>query len=384
MSAVYRRLAESAAGQLDATLFIKEITWNKLWAFIQGMAMAPSSLDVSEVGTTWLKSLADADALKPIPADFIEKSRGQSWLSDAAWKSIRLISPTTVLFWPFMLDVRMIYYWRDHLKAARIDETDAFSSIANTRETIEKLRAGGMPGWGATSAAGINTLYEVSSWVWATGKDYMSPDGKQTMICDADVQNAILAYFELAGSIDRPYENYVDLVNAFKQKKVSVMMDGPWMWSDVIHSRYQQIDLGNIGVSSPPGPPFLGGSSLVVWKCVNESILGEVLKLLAVLTSPGPQKALFENKGLLPVNSEVLNAEPFTSDVNLKTMARAILRGRYLPTLPIWGHLESSLVRIFGLVWQSLKTNGLQMKPDLLLRHFAPLAKRFDKMIEMF
>ena len=384
MSDIYRRLTRGLLTPRNVSLHIEEVTWNNLWAYVQEKSMGASSVDVSEVGTTWLKSLADANALMSISDEFIEKSGAKTQLSDTAWKSINYISPTAVLFWPFMLDVRMIYYWRDNLEAAGIKESNAFSSIKSIRETIEKLRASRLPGWGATSFHGINTLYEISSWVWATGKDYMSPDGKHTAICDSDVQEAISAYFELAQFMEHPYDSYVDLSRAFKQKQVSVMMDGPWLWSDMIHHPSLAVDLDNIGVSKPPGPSFLGGSTLVIWRSAREQIVETAYELLALLTSPDPQRILFERKGLLPVNREVLNRAPFTSDANLRAMAESMSHGRYLPTWPIWGPLESSLVRVFGLIWESLKCNDMKMKPDLLKRHCDPLATRFDKMIAMF
>ena len=381
---VYHRLTERALKPRDVKLRIQEINWNKLWAFVQGTAMSPSSIDVSEVGTTWLKSLADTNALKRIPDDFIEHSEAKNYLSDAAWKSIHHISPSEVLFWPFMVDVRVIYYWRDDLEAVGISEADAFSSVSSIRETIEKLRAAGLPGWGASCCHGINTLYEVSSWVWATGKDYMSMDGTRTSICDEEVRDSISAYFGLAKFMDHPHESYDELAKAFRQKRVSVMMDGPWLWSDLLHHRSREVDLGSIGVAKPPGPPFLGGSTLVVWRHAKERILDDAFNLLTLLTSPNSQEILFEEKGLLPVNNALLNQAPFITDANLKIMIDAVSTGRYLPTWPIWGPLESSLVRIFGLVWQSLKVNGFDMKPELLSRHFEPLATRFDRMLDLF
>ena len=381
---IYHELAKDTFKSLDTTFVIDEIPWDELWHFAHTKAITKTGFDVSEVGNTWLGSLADADSLRVIPETFIRETDAPQMISEVAWKGIGPRKENGVVSWPFMVDIRMIYYWRDHLSRAGIDETDAFSSPERIHETLAKLRAVGLPGWGAPTFHNNNTLYNISSWVWSTGKDYLAQDGKRTQFCDDSVLESMAAYFRLARYMNGPFNTEVDLIRAFSEKRISVMMSGPWLWNELFHERLPAVDLSNVAVAMPPGPPFLGGSTLVIWNHANPDIVDEALAFFTLLTSFKPQATLFEIKGLLPVNQGVLKRPPFTSDANFKRMTELVEKGRYLSPSPIWGHLESSLIRVFGLVWAALKENGYNMSLDLLRRHLEPLAKRFDRMADMF
>ena len=384
MAELYQSLASSTIEKLNTQLRVDVIPWEDLWYYVQSKSMALSGLDVSEVGTTWLGSLADADALATLSDDFIQELHGSSRFSEKAWQPVEHIGGKQVRFLPFMLDIRMIYYWRDHLEKAGIGEETAFATIENVQETFAKLRAAGMPGWGAQTFHSNNTLYHISSWIWATGKDYLSKDEKRTAFCEPEVLEAIRAYFELASFMDRSFDNHGEVSAAFERREITACMNGPWVWSALYQNRSQTNDVEKIGVALPPGPPFLGGAALMISNHARGDIIEPAQVLLDILTSASAQRRLHDLRGMLPVHREVLNDAPFNSDENFRAMSNAMSAARYLPSATIWGPLESSLIRAFGLIWGTLKGGGRNVKPGLLERHLEPLARRFDRMIEIF
>ena len=384
LAGLYRQLVGPTFAQQNAELYIDVISWDELWRFVHSRVMAQTGIDVSEVGSTWLGSLADTDALTPLPRQYLLEMGGHELFTDAAWNSIELISGNRVLFLPFTLDVRLIYYWRDALAAAGIDEKTAFSSAAATHDTLAKLTRAGEPSWGVPTCYGINTLYHISSWIWGGGKDYLSDDGTRTAFCEPEVLNAIMAFYRLSEFMSRPYENHADVRRAFLDRQICVTMSGPWFWNEIYQNHLRDMDSSRIGVALPPGPPFLGGSMLVLWRHADGTLTETALSLLQLLVSKKIQRKLTEVRGLLPVHRGLLGGAPYSTDTNFRTMVHALSAGRYLPTTPIWAHLESSLVRAFGLIWSSLKTNGFKLDRTLLERHLEPLAKRFDRMLEIF
>ena len=378
----YHDLATPVLSPLDTALAVNAVQWDNLWQFAQSKAASFSGLHVSEVGSTWLGSLASTGGLKPFSSAFLADVMPQTAFQSEIQKMNEQVSSGQNLFLPWLLDVRVIYYHREHLHAAHIDEGTAFSTIENMNETMEKLKSVGHSGWGATTFSNINTLYNLASWVWATGDDFLTDDRLATSFCDDIVLDAMKAYFDLGRFMPGPFESQDTLAGAFNRKEISAFMSGPWTWSSLC--RDDTVDAKSIGISRPPGPSFWGGSNLVMWQHAFEDVAHETDVLLQFLMSPEAQTALHRLKGLLPVHRSVIGAPPFTSDPNYIALLTALGAGRHLPVSPLWAHLEDSLVRVFGLVWQSLKHNDFTFKQDMLKRHLEPLAKRFDRMLTMF
>ena len=383
IKAFYERLLEPIERERYINIDIETISWEQLWQYVQQKSQALPDLDLSEVGSTWLGSLADTNAIQVLPAE-VSSRLGTSTIPETAWMSIRRISKTSVLFVPWLLDIRVIYYWKDHLRAAGVDEDRAFKSIDTMGETMEKLAAIGQAGWGAPTFSCINTVYNLSSWIWSLGQDYLSPDGKSTALCDPTVLEAMTAYFALGRYMPGPFDSYEAVSRAFKKKQITAFMCGPWSWRYFSENRDEILDLNNIGVALPMGCPFIGGSSLVVWKQADKAAIDHAVALIQYLMGDYAQRELHRIKGLLPVNRNVLRMAPFSTDPNYKTMINGLPKGRFLSNSPLWSHIESSLVRVFGLVWGMLRQNDFRMKTDLLERHLAPLSARFDRMLDMF
>jgi ABC-type glycerol-3-phosphate transport system substrate-binding protein len=146
----------------------------------------------------------------------------------------------------------------------------------------------------------------------------------------------------------------------------------------------QEIDIANVGVSLPPGPPFVGGSNLIVWKHIAPENLEAALHLIAQLTSLKAQSDLCKETGLLPVREALFERPPYTTDKNYTVFKRALAEGRHLPRIMLWGPLEISLVQTFGLIWESIKNRGFTGIEATIRRHLEPLAKRFDRTLEVF
>jgi ABC-type glycerol-3-phosphate transport system substrate-binding protein len=380
----YGRFLDPVLGAMETRLNIESVPWEKLWQYARSATTTKRRLDVSEIGTTWIGSLADAETLWEIPRSFIDIISTDGVLYPEAWDCMDHLANGPIAFVPLLSDVRLIYYWRDHLDAAKVNLSSAFSSPQALLQTMEKLRAAGQPGWGASTYHSIDNVYHIASWIWSTGKDYFCDESKRTCLCDPEVVDAISDFFLLGRFMPESFDNYLALSRAFQQKRLSVTMDGPWLWADILKNQSPGIDQRNVGIAMPPGPPFIGGSSMVVWKHAPEEILHKALNLIRHLVSPRIQIALHEAKGLLPVNRKVLSRPPFATDSNYRTIFAAFKYGRHLPKGAVWGHLESSLARIFGLVWERLKQNDFKVESGFLDRHLEPLAKRFDRMIELF
>lgn len=365
--------------RLNLELKVDAVPWTRFWQFIQNKTLFKSGLDLSEVGTTWLAALIGANAVRPFSSKEIRQFGGESSFSDTAWKRTAESDKQRFSI-PWMTDTRVIYYWKDLLKIVGIDGEHAFDSITEMNRTLFTLHAAGIPAWGAPAFACNNTVHQAASWIWATGKDFISRDKKRVLFCDDDVLEGLAAYFNLHRFMPFYFESINALSSAFIEKRVAVVMDGPWLLNKIV----DQSATTNIGVSLPPGPPFVGGSNLVIWDFISNDKLAPALELIGQLTSIRQQYRLSKSNGLLPVRNELLQRPPYTNNPHYQTLKKAEAGGRHFPNINLWGPLENSLVQAFGLVWREIRKRQPLDTFPIVKHHLTPLYKRFTNLLELF
>ena len=126
--------------------------------------------DVSQVGSTWLRGIVDTNALRPFSGAEVRDLIDAEDMIPATLQSARL-EDATLWAVPWYADVRMIYYRRDLLEQAGIDEATAFDTPAALGATLASLQAHGtaMP-WTVPSGVSWRTLHNAASWVWQAGR----------------------------------------------------------------------------------------------------------------------------------------------------------------------------------------------------------------------
>jgi multiple sugar transport system substrate-binding protein len=380
----YQGCISPALESESVTLKIEAIPWEALWHYIQTMTLSKSGLDLSEVGTTWISSLADFNAPRSFSPDEIGEVGGQAIFTPTAWERASLLGDSRILSIPWLTDTRVIYFWKDMVDRVALDVNKAFLSIEETRASMARLHAAGIPAWGAPTFKCNNNVHHMASWIWANGEDFVSSDGKRTTFCTPRALAGMAEYLELFEYMPRPFDSLDDLARAFEAKEVAVVMDGPWLLTRLMDNQNRRGGTIHLGVALPPGAPFVGGSNLVIWNHIGSDRLNAAIKLVAWLVSPEVQRKASEATGLLPVRRDLLDGYPYTTHPNYKVLLAAEHSGRHLPRIPMWGAMENSLVNIFGMIWQRIKASGTGQMTDVLRQHLEPLAKRFDKVMGLF
>jgi hypothetical protein len=103
-----------------------------------------------------------------------------------------------------------------------------------------------------------------------------------------------------------------------------------------------------------------------------------MLKWMGLLTTPEVQKKMARDTGLLPVVKRVPGMESYVDDPCYILFEEAIRKGRPLPRVPRWAHLEAELVRVFGKIWSELKEDPRYSPEKAVLTHLLPMAQLFD------
>ena len=132
---------------------------------------------------------------------------------------------------PWLSDTRVIFYWRDMFEHAGIDEAGAFQSFERMDETLARLQSHGIATpWAVTTRRTANTLYNISSWVWGAGGDFMSADGKRMLVAEPEARAGMTHYYSLYRYMPQHSEpmDGIATFELFLNQNVAAIVSGPW------------------------------------------------------------------------------------------------------------------------------------------------------------
>jgi multiple sugar transport system substrate-binding protein len=230
--------------------------------------------------------------------------------------------------------------------------------------------------WTVPTGPTHTTLLNVASWVWGAGGDFISPDGKRTFFSQLEARAGMRAYFSLGRYLAPRVRHLTGLQpddQFLADSQTALTLSGPWLFG----AAQGEPDLaGQLGVALPPGPSFVGGSHLVVWK--HSRSAEAAVQLVAFLTQREPQLAYSQAVGLIPTRLEALAAPPFATHPFWQLATRGLRTGRSFLVTRSWGLMEDRLTTALAGLWRDVLADPQADLDGLISRRLEPLAKRLD------
>jgi multiple sugar transport system substrate-binding protein len=338
--------------------------------------------DVSEIGTTWVSGMAEINALRPFAAQEIADVGGEAAFLPSLWQP-NLTGDGQVWSLPFLGDVRLIYYWRDMLSRTGTREEDAFTTIENTSETIRKLARVNLTPWATqTNADTRDIVYLASSWVWGAGGEFINADGKRTAFNGAAARRGLSAYFGLHRYMPQGLQplNLQQLADLFAERRIAAMISGPWVMSYLMRNITDADLLGQVGVAQPPGPAFVGGPQIAIWRHTLDETTS--LALVKHLLTSETQQVLPKLTGMIPVIRSVAESEAMAQVFpHYSQFLSSLQQGRNPANLPYWGLLEEYLANAFQQIWGELFENPKYNVDTVIDQVLSPMAEYLDRIL---
>jgi len=358
--------------------------WATYWKDILNIAIFKHGADVSQVGAPSTGAVVSMNALRPFTPHEIARMGGTESFLSASWQTTKIRGESNVWAMPFVSDVRVIYFWRDMLEKAGIEGETAFSNPERLEKTLVRLRDAGISTpWGVETRFPFANLQNIVSWIWSAGGDILSVDGNKPLFAKPEALQGIRNYFTLQKFLppdlfkqDQP----VYASDLFADRKVAVAMGSPNLLR-IVQQRYanQPKMLKKVGVALPPGPPYVGGSNLLVWAHTRQE--QRAVSVVQQLTSKEIQNVFCQKSGYLPVRLDLLSEPPYTTEAHLKVIVEALKVGRPYPSFRRWGLVEERLGIIFDHIWSQLLTNH---SLDSTLKDLIALSDRLAITLEQF
>jgi len=357
--------------------------WENIWRELVSVGIHRRGPDIAETGSTWLESLVAMQSLNPFSAHDINQIGGKEIFFPAVWQNVALPNQKEIWGMPFRADARVIFYWKDIFENASVDASEAFSTTENMTASFTKLQEAGISAWIAPTNDTRNTVYDIASWIWGSGGDFLSLDGKQTDFGSLAARRGIQAYFDLFRFMPQQPSPFTDndALQLFFARKAAAMVAGPWLLNSLRLQNDMEKLLPYLGIALLPGPSFVGGTLLVIWK--HSKYQTDAVELIKRLTSPEFQSEYCQISGLFPVRQDLWTEEFISSDEYLPVFNKAIRTGRGLPPIALWGVVEDRVARTMAAIWQDMYALDMPGKSintldDIIARHFESLSARLD------
>jgi multiple sugar transport system substrate-binding protein len=334
--------------------------WETYKEDLKAIALNGNDVDISQVASPQINDLILMGALRPFTQQEIASMGGISAFPSVAWN---LPDNTKEIYAiPWIIDARAILYRREILEEAGIDETTAFTSFDNMENTFERLQAKGFETPWAVGTGNKYTAFQTACcWIWGLGGEIGKED--KILIDQPETIEALVRYFKMYRFMPKHGQNpnHLELWKMFRESKVAAIMH-----NISIHSLSRASENGaNIGATLAPGPTYVGGSSLVVWRHSRQP--EQAVGLIQHLTTSVIQLQFALLSGSMPARSYVLNDTHFTKTPNLRVFVDSIAQGRTYSGLRFGGLLEELLSAAICNVWEKIIADpGIDIKSTLL------------------
>lgn len=361
--------------QFGVHVQLQKQTWDSAWGELVHYSIYKNAPDVSEVGSTWIGDLIGMNTLRPFTQNEIDAVGGAQAFFPPAWNS-GVSADGQVWSIPWLIDSRLLYYRRDMLEKAGVNPATAFQTHEALAETLQRLELAGVENpWAIPTHKTRMSLHNVASWVWGAGGQFLSEDGKSALFAMPEALAGFRQYFEL-GQFLHPQARELDDIQSdrlYWTGEAAVTLSGPWLLSGPTVD--PQVT-ANTGVAFPPGVPFIGGSSLVVWQ--NSKSPRDALTLVRFLTSQHVQSTYLSMVGLMPARQEAFSTLSSAANPAIKLIRQELQLGRSFPLFPLWGLVEERLSSALGIIWQELLSQPELDLAELIERNLGLLARRID------
>ena len=354
------------------------LNWQTGYSELTKGAIYGRGPDVSEIGTTWVSGLTAMNALRPFsPQDMAQIGKPEEFIP-ASWNTCRIPSDERMWAIPYTANIYSINYRKDLLQKAGIDEASAFQSHAQIAKTVRQLAQSGVQMPVVLSEDRYALLHAMTSWLWAQGGDFCTPDGKQILFDRPESLAAISAYFGLLRGLSpdvlkmaasQPYSVYLfcEGQSAIHFYDLSVREKMPEMLPNVLE---------NWGVTPFPKPSFMGGTNLVIWQ--HSPHVEAAMALVQFLTSvPSMAQAVIPFQ-MLPPRLAVMETPEFLQDQFLKNLGDVANAGRSYPSVKLWGMIEKRFVDVLFDI-RSIVLSDPSVDLDALIQNkVIPVAERLN------
>src|SRR5262245_27309376 len=167
---------------------LRRVGWDRAWQTLLMDAVEGKGPHVSQIGSTWVATMAMLDALRVFNKEDVFAIGGVPRFLPSAWESVKFADRPEVWAIPWSVYTFVLYYRRDILEREGIDPAAAFATPSVMRETFSTLSRNGIVPWAFPTLHPYADLVHIASaWARANGHDFIGEDGRQPLFAKPEV-----------------------------------------------------------------------------------------------------------------------------------------------------------------------------------------------------
>ena len=369
-----RSLLENFERENHVKVKLTILSWDTGWSELVKYALFHKSPDVSEIGSTWMPSLAGMDSLEPVSSARIAEIGGGDAFLESIWQSALIDGQLYGI--PWFADTRLIYYRRDFFAKAKLDPAQVFQSTESLSAAVEALKdVSPATPWMVPTVKSTQNMHIVAPWVWGAGGNFLGADGVTILLDQPEALLGFCNYFRLGRYLKPTTQLNVSEVQAgFYRDQAAMVVSGTWMGMEGISVRGLDIVKENYGVATPSGIPFVGGSHLAIWKNTKKPELAR--KLVEYLAYADVQRGFYKTAFMLPSRNLALQVAADAGDRVWQPGVAALYRGRCFPSARLWGKMEDAVSTELGNIWTEIAANPCDDIDQIVVKHISGVAER--------
>jgi multiple sugar transport system substrate-binding protein len=351
------------------------VGWDVQQDRIRNAAVSGEGPDITQAGTTQVPFFAALQGFEDL-SDRVDDIGGEAAYPEGVWATTQVAGQDGIWAVPWFTEARAIYYRKDVLKKAGVDEEGAFADWDAMTATLQAIKdkvpeIGGKPiePFGSPGKKAFDLVHHVMPFVWDAGGAELSEDNTSSTIDSPEAQQGVEFFADLLqkGLYDKSQlqrdGNQVE--TQFKGGRIAVWIGGPWTYASTARTddkNWVPAARENVGIAPMPTAPggsegftFVGGSNLMMFKSAkNKDAAWAVMKFMS---TDDFQTKYGELLGMFPSRNEPQKAIA-DKDPNYASWYEAIQQGRTYAPIPQWAQIENAYKAHFGNVLDAAAGDG--------------------------
>ncbi|KPC53430.1 ABC transporter substrate-binding protein [Amantichitinum ursilacus] len=295
-----------------------------------GTAAASGNVpDILAVDLIYVPQLAKAGQL----TDITDKAKALPFANTLSKAHMRLANANGRQYaLPFSAEGSVLLYNKGLYKKAGLDPNNPPKDWATIEANAKKITAlgGGVKGFYFSGACGGCQIFTFAPYIWASGGDILSADGKTATLDKPQVKDALEFYHRMwsSGQISAgsKTDNGQNFINTFLTGKVGMVGTGAFAIG-LLKREHPEIDFGITPFPGEKGGTgsFAGGDSIAIPKGSKHADVA--YQFMTWCLSDAVQTEYFAKNGSIPVRSD-LGPAYYKDDPRLKIAFDAFSAGQ--------------------------------------------------------
>ena len=382
-------LVEEFTRQYGIKVRLRRLDWSTAWVDLFTMVSHGHGSDVSNIGSTWVSTLAKLDALRPFKHDEVAQIGGDNAFAHPAWQSAKIFGDQRVWSIPWVGWTYVIFYHKGLLQSIGLDPAKAFDSPEAVQTTLAALQASTLeiPWLNADIPHPyVDYLHTAAPWVWAAGGEFINPTGNKALFDSPEAITGFVNWLNTYRCVPKQYQllSVAECRDLIRSGRVAAALVDINSANTTLDKTVTNIDEENIGFANMTHIPWMGGSSFVIWDHIHTHPDREraAVELVKFLTTKSANLRWKKNGDLLPLRMDALDESYPPGNPLRETVMLSATQGRSYYNVSHWRRVESQLALELGTSLQYVRQNPEADSATVLRSRLEPLARRLNLVLE--